>query len=65
MDHLERVNENDDKIWCKTQNNDIQDAKLEQILPCQVKGEWKFGKDIRYEIENIREINHLFETMLQ
>ena len=65
VDHLERVNETDDKIWCKPQNKDIQEAKLEQILPCQVKGECKFRKYIRYEIENIRVINHLLEKMLQ
>ena len=65
VDHIERVNETDDKIWCKPQNKDIQEAILEEILPCQVKGECKFRKDIRYEIENIRVINHLLEKILQ
>lgn len=65
MDHLERINENNDKIWHQPHIDDIQNANLEQIVPCQIIGEWKLGKHRRYEIENLKEIKKEFEKLLQ
>ena len=53
MDHLERINDNNDKIWHQPHIDNIQNANLEQIVPCQILGEWKLGKHRKYEIENL------------
>ena len=55
MDHLERINENNDKIWHQPHIDDIQNENLEQIVPCKIIGVLKLGKHRRYEIENLKE----------
>ena len=64
VDHLQSVRSDKDRTeWSRASVDDIQEVKTEQIIPCDVSGEWTFSKrNATFTLANIEEIDITFKT---
>jgi hypothetical protein len=66
VDHLERVEVNDDIYWKHKSKEDIQNVESDQILPCNVDGAWDPSQNIRnmtFRLHNADDMSKIFNIM--
>ena len=62
VDHLVRVSS--DSKWKYPSHEDLQEVGPEQIVPCEVLGEWDMAPNSRerlFSVTNIKAISHAYE----
>lgn len=60
VDHLERKGNN--SIWQRPSQDDTQDVRLSQVIPCPVEGDWDFSlRAPQFIVHNSNTISEKFE----
>lgn len=68
VDHQQRVLEGSHTKWKYPKREDVQTVESEQIIKCNIQGEWDFSADSRkrlFTITNIKDIVGAFQKFIQ